>query len=63
MSEIITCPECGLKATVLPAEEQVVGESRGKCCHRKDPVNCPSRRPLLAKSHRELESRFRVVEP
>ena len=65
MAEIvITCPECGLQAKVLPAEEQVVGESRGKCRHRTNPLNCPSLRPLLAKARRELlESRFRVVRP
>jgi hypothetical protein len=62
MATIIVCPECGLEAKVLPAEDQVVGESRGKCRHRKNPLNCPSLRPLLAKARRELlESRFRVI--
>jgi hypothetical protein len=60
----ITCPECGLKAKVLPHEDQVVGESRGKCRHRKNPLNCPSLGPLLAKARQELlENRFRVIRP
>jgi hypothetical protein len=64
MAVIIVCPESGLNAKVLPAEDQVVGESRGKCRHKKNPLNCPSLRPLLAKARRELlESRFRVVRP
>jgi hypothetical protein len=62
MAEIITCPECGLQAKVLPGEDQVVGDSRGKCHHRKNPLNCPSLRPLLARVRRELvERRFRVI--
>jgi hypothetical protein len=64
MAVIIVCPECGLKAKALQAEDQVVGESRGKCRHRKNPLNCPSLRPLLPKARRELaESRFRVIRP
>jgi hypothetical protein len=64
MAEIITCPECGLQAKVLPREDQVVGESRGKCHHRKNPLNCVSLRPLVAKARRDLaESRFRLIKP
>jgi hypothetical protein len=64
MAEIVTCPECGLQAKVLPHENELVGESRGKCRHRTNPLSCPSLRPLLAKSRRELlERRFRVVRP
>jgi hypothetical protein len=64
VTTIIVCPECGLEAKVLPAEDQVIGESRGKCCHRKNPLNCPSLGPLLAKARGELlERRFRVVRP
>jgi hypothetical protein len=63
MAEIITCPECGLQAKVLPGEDQVVGASRGKCRHRTNPLNCPSLRLLLSKGRRELvESRFRVIK-
>jgi hypothetical protein len=64
MAEIITCPECGLQAKVLPQEDQVIGASRGKCRHRTNPLNCPSLRLLLANARRELvESRFRVIKP
>jgi hypothetical protein len=64
VATIIVCPECGLEAKVLPGEDQVVGESRGKCRHRTKPLNCPSLRPLLAKARRELLERwFRVVRP
>jgi hypothetical protein len=65
MAEIIvTCPECGLQAKVLPHEDQVVGPSRGICRHRKNPLNCPSLRPLVSKARQELvESRFRVIRP
>ena len=38
MTEVFTCPECGLQAKVLPYEDQVVGEGRGKCRHRKNPL-------------------------
>jgi hypothetical protein len=64
MAEIIVaCPECGLQAKVLPAENQVLGDSRGKCRHRKNPLNCPSLRPLVSKARQELvESRFRVIK-
>ena len=35
MAEIvITCPECGLQAKVLPAEEQVVNERRDGQTHK-----------------------------
>ena len=61
---IVTCPECGLQAKVLPGEDQVVGDSRGKCRHRKNPLNCPSLRPLVSKARKELlESRLRVIRP
>jgi hypothetical protein len=61
---IVKCPECGLQAKVLPHEDQVVGEGRGKCYHRKNPLNCPSLRPLLSKGRQELiQNRFRVIKP
>jgi hypothetical protein len=65
MAEIVvTCPECRLQAKVLPHEYQVVGDGRGKCRHRKNPLNCPSLRPLVSKARQELvESRFRVIRP
>jgi hypothetical protein len=63
MAEIITCPECGLQAEVLAGEDRVIGASRGKCHHRKNPLNCPSLMPLLSKSRQELkESRLRVIK-
>jgi hypothetical protein len=47
---------------VLPREDQVVGDSRGKCRHRKSPLNCPSLRPVLSIGRQELNERqFRVV--
>jgi hypothetical protein len=39
MAEIIVaCPECGLQAKVLPAENQVLGDSRGKLPPQEEPV-------------------------
>jgi hypothetical protein len=61
---VVKCPECGLKAKVLPGEDQMVADSRGKCRHRKNPLNCPSLRPVLSIGRQELnERRFRVVKP
>jgi hypothetical protein len=61
---IVKCPEGGLRAKVLLREDQVLGNSRGKCRHRTTPLNCPSLRPVLSMERQELnEKRFCVVRP
>jgi hypothetical protein len=55
MGEVImTCPECGLHARVLPFEDQVIGDDHGKCKHRINPLNCPSLRFCLSVGRQEL---------
>jgi hypothetical protein len=59
---IVKCPECGLQAKVLPREDHALGNSRGKCRHRTNPLSCPSLRPVLSMGRQELnEKRFCVV--
>ena len=59
---IVKCPECGLQAKVLLREDQMIGNSRGKCHHRTNPLNCPSLRPVLSIGRQELnERRFHVI--
>jgi hypothetical protein len=51
---VVTCPECGLYARVLPFEDQVVGDDHGKCKHRISPLNCPSLRFYLSVGRQQL---------
>jgi hypothetical protein len=61
---VVECPECGLQAKVLLRDDQVIGNSRGKCRHRTNPLNCPSLRPILSIGRQELnERRVRVLSP
>jgi hypothetical protein len=51
---VVTCPECGLHARVLPLEDQMIDGDHGRCKHRINPKNCPSRRFSLSVGRQEL---------
>jgi hypothetical protein len=51
---VVTCPECGLQAKVLPLEDQMIDSSERKCSHRINPLNCPMLRPMLSVGRQEL---------
>jgi hypothetical protein len=39
---VVACPECGVRAAVLPREDRVIEDAQGKCRHRINPLNCPT---------------------
>ena len=51
---VVTCPECGLHARVLPLEDRMIDGDHGKCNHRINPLNCPSLRFCLSVGRQQL---------
>jgi hypothetical protein len=55
---VVTCPECRLRARVLPREDQMIDGERSKCPHRINPLNCPNLRFFLSIGRQELIERL-----
>lgn len=52
----VACPECGVRAVVLPCPlaDRVIDGGEGQCKHRSNPLNCPTLRRLLSIGRQEL---------
>lgn len=61
MEVVVTCPECGLHAKVLPYEDCMIENIKGKCPYRTNPLNCPNMRLRLSIGRQELNERLRAV--
>jgi hypothetical protein len=54
---VFACPECGVRAGVLPREDRVTEDAQDKCSQRINPLNCPTLRRLLWVGRQELNER------